>query len=101
MSDRKLLSRICEASRGRNGRNSEAPAMLNMLPKLALMVVRMYLSVLANVMRPSSMPWRKMAKSCLKQHEIGGVFGHIHCRIHRDAHVGGVQGGASLMPSPI
>jgi len=37
--------------------------MLNMLPKLALIVVRMYLSVLANVMRPSSMPSRNMAKS--------------------------------------
>ena len=66
--------------------------MLNMLPKLALMVVRMYLSVLANVLRPSSMPSRRMSRSCFEQHQIGSIFRHVHGRIHRDADVGGVQG---------
>ena len=29
----------------------------------------------------------------LEQHEIGGLLGHVHRLIDRDAHVGGVQGG--------
>ena len=32
----KLLSKICDASKGRNGKYTEAKAMLTMLPKLAL-----------------------------------------------------------------
>ena len=63
-----------------------------MLPKLALIVVRMYLSVLAKVMRPSSMPSSQDAQVLLQQHKVGGVLGHVHGRVHRDAHVGGVQG---------
>ena len=63
MSERKLLSRIWPASSGRNGRNSDATAMLTMLPRLALVVVSMYLSVLANVLRPSSMPRRMTSRS--------------------------------------
>ena len=35
-SDRKLLSRICFASSGRNGTNSVAIAIVIMLPKLAM-----------------------------------------------------------------
>jgi len=38
--------------RGRNGRNREAPAMLNILPKFALVAINTYLSVLAKVVRP-------------------------------------------------
>ncbi|MDD5324977.1 MAG: hypothetical protein PHR71_06695 [Polaromonas sp.] len=41
----------------------EAAAMLNMLPKSALIVVRMYLRVFAKVLRPSSMPRRKIPGS--------------------------------------
>jgi uncharacterized protein (TIGR03000 family) len=36
MSVRMFMNRICLGSRGRNGRKSDAPAMLNMFPKLAL-----------------------------------------------------------------
>ena len=28
----------------------------------------------------------------LQQHKVGGLFGHVHRRVHRDAHVGGVEG---------
>ncbi len=38
-SDRKLFSRICFGSSGRNGITSDSAAMLSMLPKLALVVV--------------------------------------------------------------
>ncbi len=49
-----LLSRICVGSIGRKGRNSDAPAMLNMLPKLELVPIMMYFMMLANVRRPST-----------------------------------------------
>src|SRR6266545_4313957 len=58
MSERKLLSRIWPARSGRNGRKSEAAAMLTMFPRLALVVVSTYLRVFANVLLPSSMPRR-------------------------------------------
>ena len=53
---RSLLTRICGASSGRNGRNSDAPAIENMLPKLALVAMKTYLRVFANVVRPPSTP---------------------------------------------
>ena len=31
------------------------------------------------------------AKVGREQHEVRGVLGHIHCRIHRDTDIGGVQ----------
>ncbi len=51
-------------SSGRNGSSSDAPAMLNMLPKLALVAMNTYLSVLASVLRPSMMPRCKTARLC-------------------------------------
>ena len=42
-------------------------AMLNMLPKLALVVVKMYLSVLAKVMRPSSTPRQRTSRPGLRR----------------------------------
>ena len=91
MSDRKLFSRIWPAMSGRNGRNSEATAMLTMLPRLALVVVRMYLSVFANVLRPSSMPRRMTSRLALEQHEVRRFARHVHGLLHRQAGVGGVH----------
>ena len=91
MSDRKLLSRICPASSGRNGRNSDATAMLTMLPRLALVVVRTYLSVLANVRRPSSMPAPDDVQVALQQHEVRGLARDVHRLLDREARVGRVH----------
>ena len=63
MSDKKLFSRICLASSGRNGTNKVASAMLIMLPKLALVVIATYLSVLAKARRPSITPWVRTSRS--------------------------------------
>ena len=90
-SDRKLLSRICLGSSGRNGRNSDATAMLTMLPKLALVVMAMYFSVLAKVARPSSMPSAQHAEIVLEQDHVGRFLGHVDRAVHRDADVGLVQ----------
>ena len=91
-SDRKLLSRICPASSGRNGRNSEAAAMLTMLPRFALVVVRMYLSVLANVLRPSSMPRRITSRLRSSRTKSAASLRHVHRLLHRQARVRRVHG---------
>ncbi len=52
----RLVSKICLGSKGKNWRNSEAPAMLNMLPKLALVAIKIYFMVLVKVLRPSTIP---------------------------------------------
>jgi hypothetical protein len=67
--------------------------MLNMLPKLALIVVRMYFSVFAKVRRPSSMPSSRTPRSLCSRMKSAELLGHVHRGIHRDAHVGRVQRG--------
>ena len=52
----RLVSNICLGNNGRKGINSDTPAMLNMFPKFALVAIKTYLSVLANVVRPSLTP---------------------------------------------
>jgi hypothetical protein len=47
----RLVSKICLGKRGRKERKREAPAMLNMLPKLALVAIKTYFMVFAK--RPS------------------------------------------------
>jgi hypothetical protein len=42
-----LLSRICTGVSGRNGRNSDASAMVSMLPKFELVHADIYLRMLA------------------------------------------------------
>src|SRR5581483_4973282 len=90
MSDRKLLSRICFASRGRNGMNSVATAMLTMLPKFALVVMATYLRVLAKVRRPSTTPWPRTARS-RSSSTMSAVSRDVDRLIDRDADVGDVQ----------
>ena len=101
MSERKFSSRICGASMGRNDRNIEAPAMLNMLPKLPLMAVRMYLSVLANVTRPSSMPCFKIARSFLSSTKSAASLATSTAVSTEMPTSAACKAGASLMPSPI
>ena len=91
MSERKLLSRIWPAGSGRNGRNSEATAMLTMLPRLALVVVRMYLSVLAKVLRPFLDAAADHVEVALEQHEVGGLARDVDGLLDRQAGVGRVH----------
>ena len=52
----RLLSRICVGSIGRNERNADAAAALNMFPKFDDVAIRTYLIVLAKMRRPSTTP---------------------------------------------
>ena len=58
----KLFSKICEGKSGINFKNNEEKATVNILPKLALMVFKMYLVILAKVFLPSLIPEDKTLK---------------------------------------
>src|ERR1017187_6640421 len=60
VSYRKLFNRIWVGNMGRNGRNSDAAAMLNMLPKLELVLMMMYFMMLAKHRRPSRSEERRV-----------------------------------------
>ena len=72
--------------------------MLNMLPKLALVAMKTYFRVLAKVMRPSCTPCTRTSRSLLQQDDVGRLLGHVHGAVHRDAHVGGMQGRGVVDP---
>ena len=90
-SDRKLLSRICLAASGRKGSSGVASAMLTMLPKLALVVMPMYFSVLAKVRRPSSHAAAQHLQVGAQQHHVGALAGHVHGLVDRNADIGRMQ----------
>ena len=91
-SERKLFSRICLAASGRNGSSGVASAMLTMLPKFALVVIEMYLSVLAKVRRPSSTPRAQHVQVAAEQDDVGALAGDVHRLLDRDADIGRMQG---------
>ena len=66
--------------------------MLSMLPKLALVVVKMYLSELAKVTRPSSTPRRRTSNPGSKQDEVGRFAGDVHGPFDGDPDIGVVEG---------
>ena len=92
MSERKLFSRICPASSGRNGRKRDAMAMLTMLPRFALVVVRMYLSVLAKVRLPSFDSSTNHVEVPLEQDEVGRLACDLDRGVDRDTRVGRMHG---------
>ena len=88
----RFVRSTCLGRSGRNGRNSEAAAMLNMLPKLALVAMKTYFMVLAKVRRPSRTPASQHRQVLLQQDDCGRAsFGHVHgvgrprCRRRRRA----------------
>ena len=64
MSYKILFNNICVGNMGRNGKKSEAPAMLNMLPKLELVPIMMYFKILPKVRRPSITPACTTSRFC-------------------------------------
>ena len=85
------MSRICDGSIGRNERNSDAPAALNMFPKFDDVAIRTYLSVLAKIRRALHDPVGEHAEVLLEQHDVRGVLGDVGGGFDRDADVRGVQ----------
>src|ERR1039458_7286603 len=88
---RRLLVSTWIGSMGRNGRNALAPTTLNMLPKLELAAILMYLMMLPNTRRPSSTPCCKISRLCSKRmmsddslamstvvHRNAFMFGFVH-----------------------
>ena len=97
----RLVSRICFGSSGRNGSSKEAPAIEIMLPKLALVAMNTYLSVLAKVRRPSRMPAlstaRSFSSSTISAASLATSTAPCTDRLTSAA----CSAGASLMPSPM
>ena len=91
-SERKLFSRICLAASGRNGSSGVASAMLTMLPKFALVVIEMYLSVLAKVRLPVLDAAAQDVEIAAQQDDVGALAGDIHGLFDRDADIGCMQG---------
>ena len=85
------MSRICDGSIGRNDRNSDAPAALNMLPKFDDVAISTYLIVLAKMRRPSHDSVGEHAEILVEQHDVGRVLGDVGGRVDRDADIGMVQ----------
>ena len=65
--------------------------MLNMLPKLELVPIMMYLRMLANVRRPSSTPSCSTLQVVLEQDHVRRLLGHVHGCIDRQADIRRVQ----------
>ena len=74
--------------------------MLNMLPKLALVAMKTYFSVLAKVDPPLPDALDEDAQVLLQQDDVGRLLGDVHGLVDRDADVGACRAEASLIPSP-
>ena len=87
----RLLISTWIGSIGTNGRKALAPTTLNMLPKLELAAILMYLMMLPNTRRPSTTPCLQHQQAVLQQDDVGRLLGDVHRRVDRDAHVGGLE----------
>ena len=85
------MSRICVGSIGRKGMTSDAAAMLNMFPKLELVLMSKYFMMLPHGAAPLEDAGVQHAEPALEQHDVGGVARHVHRGRDGDADVGGVQ----------
>ena len=97
---RKLISRIWLASSGRKGSTAAATAMLSMLPKLALVVVKTYFMVLAKVRRPSRTPCRTTPRSFSSSTMSAACLATSTALSTEMPTSAAWSAGASLMPSP-
>ena len=77
---------------GRKGRNKLPPTTLNMLPKLELAAILMYLMMLPKTLRPSMTPCSSTSRLFSSKMMSEDFLGDVHRRIDRDAHVGGAEG---------
>ena len=85
---------------GRKGRKALAPTTLNMLPKLELAAILMYLTMLPNTRRPSSTPCSSTSRlfsSRMMSDDSLAMSTALSTEIPTSA---AFKAGASLMPSP-
>ena len=88
---RKLFSRICVGSIGRNGRNNDAAAMLNMFPKFELVPINRYFIMLPDARRPSRIPRCSTLSPGLTRMMSAASPRDVGRAHDRNPHVGGVQ----------
>ena len=98
---RKLLSRICTGNIGKNGKNADATAILNMLPKLELEPISTYLLMLPKLRRPSSTPtWIAARLFCKRMMSAAALATSTPFDTEMPTSAAWSDG-ASLMPSPM
>jgi magnesium-transporting ATPase (P-type) len=97
---RKLINKIWNGKGGRKGRNRLAAAMLAILPKLALVVTKMYLSVLANVRRSSRTPASSTSRSFSSRTMLAASLATSTAVSTEMPTSAACNAGASLTPSP-
>ena len=86
---------------GRKGRNALAPSTLNMLPKLELAPMRMYLRMFANTLRPSITPSSSTIRSFssrIRSADSLAMSVAVSTEMPTSA---ARKAGASLIPSPM
>ena len=99
-SDKRLSSRICTGSIGKNGTSSEAVATAKKLPKLEAKVALIYLVVLAKTRRPYSIP-SKITFKFLLIRIISAASRAISAALLTTKETPAIfRAGASLIPSP-
>ncbi len=86
-----LVSKICLGNNGRNGSSSDAPAMLNMLPKFALVAIKHVLQRVGEGRASLPHTLDQHIQILLQQHDVGDLLGHVHGALDGEADVGGVQ----------
>ena len=85
------MRRICPGSMGRKGRKSDAPAMLNMLPKLELVPIMMYFMMLPKVRRPSTDPFGNNIQVTLQHDHVGRILCHVDGGVNGKADICGME----------
>ena len=99
-SESKLTVSICTASMGRYGIINDANAIAKKLPKLDKIVARIYVTVFAKALRPSTIPSIITPRSCFKS-TISEVSRAISEALSTTRDTFAIfSAGASFMPSP-
>ena len=98
----KFIRSTWPGSRGRNFlRKRDAPAMLNMFPKFALVAMKTYFMVFAKVIRPLFTPSISTSRSFSRRTKSAASFAtSTPLSTDREASAA-CRAGASLMPSPM
>ena len=76
---------------GRKGNHALAPSTLNMLPKLELAPMRMYLQDVREHFAAFEHAFFQHHQIFFQQNHVGGFLGDVHRGVHGNAHVGGAQ----------
>ena len=97
-SDKKLLSRICLARRGKKGRKNDEACHAEHIAEIGADGGKDILHGIGKSLPSQDDTAAKVFQVRFQQHEIGSLFSHIHRCIHGDADVSGVESRGIVYP---